>query len=382
VIAHTVTGLAARHEVGLLYLRAAGEQTADDRTVRSCAFAEPVVRASIRGPLRRSGRLLAWLAAGRPVWVAEWKTTAYAQRLSALAAEWRPDLVQIEFQVMGQYIDSLADCSAPVVLSVHESGTVAAEDERRVRRGAVSAGLKLDTLAWRRYERELVGRVDVTTVWSERDRRALAELVPAARIVRVPPGIPSPAEPLSSAGRDPKSVLFVGSFRHKPNIEAAVRLVKSILPLVRVRHPDALLTIVGEQPPARLRRLATPGVVITGAVPDIHPYLDAAAVVAAPVFTGGGFRVKVLEAFAAGKAVVASPLAAGEIGGAHVVLAENDAEFVDRISDLLDDARARARLGAAARTWALKYAAPEATIAAFESVYGSLLPGAASRRGP
>jgi glycosyltransferase involved in cell wall biosynthesis len=134
-----------------------------------------------------------------------------------------------------------------------------------------------------------------------------------------------------------------------------------------------VLTIVGELPPRRLLRLARDDVVVTGPVPDVTPYLEAATVVAAPIRFGGGIRLKVLEALAAGKAVVASELAAAEALGSHLVLAETDGEFAERICLLLGDADERARLGVAARAWALEHARPERTIAAYEQLYSSLL---------
>ena len=101
-----------------------------------------------------------------------------------------------------------------------------------------------------------------------------------------------------------------------------------------------------------MRELAGDDVVVTGRVQDVTPYLDRAAVVVAPLRLGGGTRVKVLEALAAGKAVVASPLAAEGItqcDGEHLLLAESDEEFADATTRLLDDPDARSALGRRAR---------------------------------
>ncbi|HSF39164.1 MAG TPA: glycosyltransferase family 4 protein, partial [Thermoanaerobaculia bacterium] len=141
------------------------------------------------------------------------------------------------------------------------------------------------------------------------------------------------------------------------------------------RRPGAVLTLVGEAPPEELRAAAGPGVTVTGFVPSLLPYLDAAAVVAAPLFRGGGMRVKVLEALAAGKAIVASPLAVEGIGaadGSEVILAETAEGFAEAILALLDDRDRRVALAGRARAWAEENLGWERWIAAYEGLYDSL----------
>jgi glycosyltransferase involved in cell wall biosynthesis len=368
VVAQTVAGLAARHEVALVYLRGPGEEPADDLG----AEVHQVPRRALERSLARRARQARALLAGRPVWVDEWANPEFGARAGELAATWRPDVVQIEYHVMGQYTGSLGGHRAARVLDLPEVGTLAAEDARR-RGGAASPLHALDARNWRRYERAILEQVDAATVYAERDRTALERLGSTARIVRVPIGVTPPPRALEDTGAPPPTILFVGSFRHPPNIDAALRLAERIQPLVRARCSGAVLTIVGELPPRRLLQLASDDVVVTGPVPDVTPYLEAATVVAAPIRFGGGIRLKVLEALAAGKAVVASELAAAEALGPHLVLAETDGEFAERICLLLGDADERARLGAAARAWALEHARPERTIAAYEELYSSLL---------
>jgi glycosyltransferase involved in cell wall biosynthesis len=111
-------------------------------------------------------------------------------------------------------------------------------------------------------------------------------------------------------------------------------------------------------------------------VPDVAPYLDAAAVVVVPLRLGGGMRVKVLEALGAGKAVVCSPLAAEGLDvadGAELLLAESDEEFAAAIARLLGDAALRRALGASARNWARERASAGDRIAAYEALYRELV---------
>ena len=194
---------------------------------------------------------------------------------------------------------------------------------------------------------------------------------------RLHPARSRPRErPLSPVGRHPPSILFAGYYRHAPNAEAARWLAREIFPAVRRDHPSAELVLVGEDPPADLKRPADDGIVTTGAVPDITEFLDRAAVVAAPIRTGGGVRVKVLEALGAGKAVVATRLAAEGIAappGKAILLADSVEELASCISLLLSEERRRRGLAEAGYEWARRELRPEATAERFDRLYSDLL---------
>ncbi|MDQ3849493.1 MAG: glycosyltransferase, partial [Actinomycetota bacterium] len=118
--------------------------------------------------------------------------------------------------------------------------------------------------------------------------------------------------------------------------------------------------------------LAGPGVRVTGAVASVEPHLERATVVVAPITIGGGMRVKVLEALAAGKAVVASPRAAEGVtarAGEEIVVADGDRETADAVLALLDDPRARRRMGIRARQWAVRELSWAAMADRYEELY-------------
>src|SRR5439155_9300616 len=199
---------------------------------------------------------------------------------------------------------------------------------------------------------------------------------PHTPIVRIPLGMALPEHPLNPLGHSPPSLLFVGNFGHPPNADAAVRLISAIFPRVQARFPELVLHIVGEQPAPRVRQMANANVIVTGRVPDVTPYLDRAALVVVPLRLGGGMRVKVLEALAAGKAVVASPLAIeglNLVDGEQLILAESDPQFHDAIVQLLTDPEKRASLAARARTWACANLGWEKSIVAYEALYERLI---------
>ena len=126
-------------------------------------------------------------------------------------------------------------------------------------------------------------------------------------------------------------------------------------------------------PSAEILALAGDGVAVEGDVPEVLPYLDAAAVVAAPIRSGGGMRVKVLEALAAGKASRRDPVALGGLeveDGEHVLIAETEAEFSAALVELLQDETRRVAIATGARRWA-RQPRPRAASAARTSGCGS-----------
>jgi len=148
------------------------------------------------------------------------------------------------------------------------------------------------------------------------------------------------------------------------------------MPAVRARVPEARLEIVGDAPPAAIQALGGDGVAVTGRVADVRPHLESAAVVAAPLRLGGGMRVKVLEALAAGKAIVATPRALAGlelVPGTHALVADTDADLSDALAELLEDPERRRRIGSAARDWAAAHLRWEHATASYTELYERLL---------
>ena len=160
-------------------------------------------------------------------------------------------------------------------------------------------------------------------------------------------------------GRAENGCVFVGALDYKPNIDAACWFAKSIWPQVRQQRPEATFRIVGRKPVQAVRDLANiPGIEVPGQVPDVRPYLSGAAVVVAPLRIARGLQNKVLEALAAGKAVVSSPAAIA--GFSHreelpVCIANDPREWIARTVQMLGDPVTRQRFGNAGRAYAEKY---------------------------
>ncbi|MFN4357839.1 TIGR03087 family PEP-CTERM/XrtA system glycosyltransferase [Sphingopyxis alaskensis] len=163
-----------------------------------------------------------------------------------------------------------------------------------------------------------------------------------------------PALPFDPVGHgDGPLAVFTGQMDYRPNIDAARWFAADILPLIRRRHPAARFAVVGRAPSAEVRALAKqPGVIVTGEVPDVRPWLAAADAVVAPLLLARGVQNKLLEAMAMARPVVASAAAATGIDaapGEHLLVADDAAAMADAVCMLFGDRDAAAHMGQAAR---------------------------------
>jgi polysaccharide biosynthesis protein PslH len=380
VIAQLIAQLGQRHAVALCYLRSATEPVVDHLLRERCDVIEEILIPEVEDSVihRWSHRLSVWkdLIAGKPLWAIDRFSPAFDERLRTLLQTWRPDIVQIEFHVMGQYLPALRNYPAPRILVEHEPGV---ESSREIMKSALAPGRimpHLDLFAWKRFERKITKHVQAVVVFTERDRKALKKLGLRTPIIQIALGTEIPEQQRAPSENDSAHLLFVGNFKHLPNLDAADRLVNRIFPLVQSQVPNARLVIVGAHLPSNVLQTSNENITLTGYVPDLTPYLDRATLIAVPLRWGGGMRVKVLEALAAGKALVASSRAVEGldlVDGAQVVLAESDDEFVRAIVDLLQNPQRRLLLAAQARAWASKHLSWERVAEEYEKLYRDLL---------
>jgi sugar transferase (PEP-CTERM/EpsH1 system associated) len=186
------------------------------------------------------------------------------------------------------------------------------------------------------FERRAALHAEETLVVNEREQAALLALAPEAKVTVMKVGVDlhdlQPTTPPVSAPR----VVFCGVMNYTPNVEGVQWFVREVWPLVRARRHDAQFFVVGSQPADAIRRLHSPltGVVVTGTVPDVRPYLWDASVGVAPLKTARGVQNKVLESVAAGlPSVVTSPVMEGlpaEVSSACRV-ADSANDFADAL---------------------------------------------------
>ena len=157
-------------------------------------------------------------------------------------------------------------------------------------------------------ELAMIQASDATIVVSNCEREQVERDVPGSRLIVIP--TVHDVEPYVAPPTDRSGILFVGGFEHTPNVDAAIRLVKEVMPAVWRDLGDVQVTIVGSAPPPEVEALASPLVDVTGWVEDLHPLLDSSRLMLAPLRYGAGVKGKITQSLAAGLPVVTTPIGA------------------------------------------------------------------------
>jgi glycosyltransferase involved in cell wall biosynthesis len=375
-------GLGERHEVTLVstFGEDPGQAEAAERLLRSDVDAHIVDRRRSSSALRR-WRVRAELAGSwaRHDW--PWRVVCGAAGvqplIDRLAASRKFDVVAVEDNPVGVL---RFPSSVPAVLTEHEAVRAPASEWRAMRLSERPAQA-LRAADWRRWDTFLPAtwrRFAMLQVYCEGDAAAVRQLAPelAGRIRVNPYGMVLPPA-LDPAGERPGTILFAGTFAHLPNRDAARWLAAEIMPVVRSRQPGARLRLVGSAPPREVLDLAGPDIEVIADAPSMQPHLEAAAVVLAPVRSGGGMRMKVLEAMARQKAVVTTPL--GSEGFRSLdpeppfVVAEDAEAIGAATAALLASDHERQELARRARDFAEHHHSPRAWAARLEAVYEEAL---------
>jgi len=221
------------------------------------------------------------------------------------------------------------------------------------------AGAIYSLIQWqklRAYERSLLQQVDHTLAVSEEDRQALLRLHPQAQISIIPNGVDSSSfTPRPSISPSPPyRLVFTGTLDFRPNVDAVLWFARAILPLVQKQIPQVKFVIVGRTPSAEVQALHNgQSIEVWANVPEIYPFLAAAAVFVLPMRMGGGIRLKLLEALALQLPTVSTPLGAMGVpelrNAEHLLLATTPEEFAEATLSLLKDEAMGKRLGVAGR---------------------------------
>jgi glycosyltransferase involved in cell wall biosynthesis len=298
------------------------------------------------------------LAGDVPEQVQQHECPSLRAAITELCRTWQPDLVQFEYTQIAALRDAAQDI--PAILVEHDitqslyRQLAEAEPSRRSRR---------EYQRWREFENRWLASYEGVWTVSESDRLQAIESGSRApeRTFAIPNGVDTDRFRPGDAPADKAEVLYVGSFRHLPNILAFERLRSEIMPRVWERCPGAVLRVVAGprheyfwrrfHPQSRERAL-DPRIAIHDFVEDLRPLYAAATVVAVPLEVSAGTNIKVMEAMACGRAIVSTPTGCAGLelsDGCDLLVRSGAREFADVVCQLLEDAGLRGALAAHAR---------------------------------
>jgi glycosyltransferase involved in cell wall biosynthesis len=202
-------------------------------------------------------------------------------------------------------------------------------------------------------ETALCERFDVVVTMSELDRRALQWWLPRQRIEAIPLGADLEHFRPQPETQPRWDVVFLGYFRHSPNVDAVLWCAREIWPLIRRARPSATWVIVGYDPPPEIAALGQqPGITVAGSVEDVRSYLAQSRLFVMPIRLGRGLRVKLAEAWAMGLPVVTTTVGCEGypvIAGDDLVIADRPEAFAKTVVGLLNDPERARRIGVAGR---------------------------------
>jgi glycosyltransferase involved in cell wall biosynthesis len=266
------------------------------------------------------------------------------------------DIIIIEHSVNARFLFSLyPQHGAKTVLSTHNTGFMQYyrmyQFERKLYK---KLKLLLTWLPMRSWEPKIAARFDKIVSVSESDKNLLLSRNPNLDIAVVPNGVDTRTyRPFPLESRE-KNILLIGSMDYKPNVDAALFFCREIFPLMKKSHPACTLTIIGKTPPVEIRRLnEEPGVEFKGDVDDVRPYYQKALVSVVPLRSGGGTRLKILEAMALGTPAVSTSIGCEGLhveNNRNILIADNPADFAQQITNLITDVELWNRISRNGRT--------------------------------
>ena len=253
------------------------------------------------------------------------------------------DIVQLEYTNMGQYLAS--GCrNLAWILFEHDIYFQSVHTRISALHGSERAKAAVEYLRALRFELRLLRRVDRVQVCTPDNRDFLLSFLPRLREridCDVRAGMDLSRFDLRLNGRQPHSMLFLGSFRHKPNAEALEWFLDGVMPRVLERCPDARLRVIGHNPPPPGTLPDFNGAVtLEGFVESLAAPLAESAVFVCPILSGSGVRMKLQESFAAGIPSVSTTLGAeglGSVDGRYCRLADDHEQFAQAIVDIFEN---------------------------------------------
>jgi glycosyltransferase involved in cell wall biosynthesis len=293
-----------------------------------------------------AGKVLRGLVGRYPLPVLNYTSVAMAQRLSDLLSTKKFDAVHLDSIHFAAYLPLLRKLhpGMRVMLNWHN---IESELMERYAESTASRPRKLYAKVaagqMRRLERSLLRECYGHVVCSDRESAVLKRRDRAARIEVIPNGVDTSYFLPQRKTPQGMRFLFVGQMSYHANAEGIGWFVREIWPAIRGSHAASQLSIVGSSPGPGVKALANePGVEVTGTVPDLRPFYSNAYAAVVPLRTGGGTRLKILEAMAAGTPVISTRLGAEGLpvgDREHILFAEDAKSWMEAVEFVSDEQR-------------------------------------------
>jgi glycosyltransferase involved in cell wall biosynthesis len=308
----------------------------------------------------------------------EYDDKRFGQNLREALKRDRPDIIHIDSLDLYRWYSSLPDL--PIACTHHSIESELLRLEGTHRRNPILRGyINHQANLLENVERRLAPRFALNVMTSQLDADRLRALSPDARTAVIPNGVDTDFfEPTSPSDIVPGRVAFLGPTYMFPNRDAVDFFLADAWPFVKQHCPDATFHLIGKNTPDEKARFESHhGVTCNGHVPDIRPHFSRASVSIVPIRVGGGTRLKILDAWAMGKAVVSTSVGCEgleTVDGSNILIRDDPKDFAAAVVQLLMDGDLRERLGHEARKTAEKHYSWHVVGQKLISLYKGLLP--------
>ncbi|MDM4018841.1 glycosyltransferase [Roseiconus lacunae] len=351
-------GLSKEHSVTLL----AHQPPADAPEAKDAlmAFCKDVVTVEeVSAPKRAIANAIGCGVRGMPLWLLKNRSPGILERVRQLTRNKHFDAVHLNM------LDAACFANEPCLpeLKVFDSHNclAALADQTSTRHGntLMRSVFRREARLLGRVEGRVARSVSSTLVCSPEDGQRFQELAgngtsnSRVRVAVIPNGVDVDEFAGGQSGAEQEeAIVFVGAMDYFPNIQGARWFCEAVWPIVKTELANCKLYLTGKDPTTEVRNLAYENVVVTGRVPDVRPFVDRSRVFVVPLKSGGGTRLKILGAMAAGKPIVSTTVGAeglGLIDGQHLLIADTPQDFAAAIKRVWHDESFAARLAQNAR---------------------------------
>ena len=280
-----------------------------------------------------------------------YESSEFEDALKTVVQQGEFDVVHSDSLDLACYFDMIPD-KCPLVCVHHDAQSLLLERraEREPNR-VVASYLRFQSRLMRQEEKRRCASVSLNVTVSTQDADVLRSLAPTGKFAVVPNGVDT--EFFSPRDRPRRGMCFVGGTTWFPNRDALEYYATELLPEIRRRLPEAETTWVGRASDDEISAYdKLDGLTMTGFVVDIRPYLAASACFVVPLRVGGGTRIKILDAWAMGKAVVSTSVGCEglvAVHGENILVADDPADFAEAVATVVRDGYLRERLERNAR---------------------------------
>ncbi len=364
------------HDITLLCLAEKEEMKFFSEISKECAH---VVGVPHRAPRSFFKRLKNVLFEKDPFCVLQFYSLEYEKRLEELLEREKFDVVHILSINISNYAQTLK--GIPTLFFPHDSVSLQfyrnlPYEKNLLRRFYMGSQWK----KMLRYEKKILPQFTHTVLVSQRDKDWIAQHSPKAEISIIPAGVDCDYfKPEENGPEDAvPSVLFRGVMNFPPNRDAVLYFYYHILPLIKKEIPKVRFYVVGKEPPPEILRLNdSVTTFVEGLVPDLRPYIAKSSVNICPMLSGSGIKNKILEAWAMGKAVVATSKACEGVAALHeknILIADAPETFAQSVIQLLRNSDLRREIGKNGRELVSQQYSWESSIAKFKDLYNEIAP--------